>query len=331
MRTCLLVLAFSLAGLASYSQSLKGIVYDNSTRKPLEYAAVFINGSTEGTYTDRSGNFTLKINSGVRLPVAVSAIGYQSVLLTEYSPDQFLRIFLTPKTYELSEIVVDYKRTETEKRVRKENLTVFRKQFLGDNFNSSLCSIENEDDIKFRNSEGNDTLIAEARNPISINNKALGYKIIYHLEAFKYSRSKNYLQMFGIYSFIADSTLSGSQKYKVEKRRSQAYTGSRMHFFRALWSNELKSQRFIIRNKGNEYITADSLVITADSVTKYLKKTSSVYLMHEYKMTRTRIDIIRDSVYFNEYGYFDPFGIFWTGDMAKQRIADLLPYDYVDK
>jgi hypothetical protein len=30
----------------------------------------------------------------------------------------------------------------------------------------------------------------------------------------------------------------------------------------------------------------------------------------------------------DQNGYFDPFGISWSGEMSKQRIADQLPYDY---
>ena len=38
--------------------------------------------------------------------------------------------------------------------------------------------------------------------------------------------------------------------------------------------------------------------------------------------------MMQDSVCFDKQGYFDPLGISWTGEMARQRIADLLPYDY---
>jgi hypothetical protein len=30
----------------------------------------------------------------------------------------------------------------------------------------------------------------------------------------------------------------------------------------------------------------------------------------------------------NSSGYFDPSGISWEGEMARQRIADLLPFEY---
>jgi hypothetical protein len=48
-------------------------------------------------------------------------------------------------------------------------------------------------------------------------------------------------------------------------------------------------------------------------------------------MYDTYIRIIRDSVYFNRFGYFDPYSVIWEGAMSRQRIADMLPFDYIDK
>jgi hypothetical protein len=43
----------------------------------------------------------------------------------------------------------------------------------------------------------------------------------------------------------------------------------------------------------------------------------------------TMVNFLKEYVYFDKTGYFDPSGINWTGDMAKKRIADWLPYEYV--
>jgi hypothetical protein len=34
-------------------------------------------------------------------------------------------------------------------------------------------------------------------------------------------------------------------------------------------------------------------------------------------------------VYFDPSGYFDASAIVWDGEMARSRIADTLPFDYV--
>ena len=40
------------------------------------------------------------------------------------------------------------------------------------------------------------------------------------------------------------------------------------------------------------------------------------------------INYLKDMAYFDKSGYFDPLSIAWDGEMAQQRIADQLPYEY---
>jgi len=37
---------------------------------------------------------------------------------------------------------------------------------------------------------------------------------------------------------------------------------------------------------------------------------------------------LRNNIFFDEDGFYDGPGIIWHGEMAKQGIVDLLPYDY---
>ncbi|HUX56198.1 MAG TPA: carboxypeptidase-like regulatory domain-containing protein [Bacteroidales bacterium] len=45
-------------------------------------------------------------------------------------------------------------------------------------------------------------------------------------------------------------------------------------------------------------------------------------------MPTSRIVVKEEYVLFDKRGFFDPLGILWEGEMAKQRIADLLPFEY---
>ncbi len=45
-------------------------------------------------------------------------------------------------------------------------------------------------------------------------------------------------------------------------------------------------------------------------------------------MTTSWITFLREQVFFDQKGYYDPFAISWDGAMAKQRVGDLLPYEY---
>jgi hypothetical protein len=47
-----------------------------------------------------------------------------------------------------------------------------------------------------------------------------------------------------------------------------------------------------------------------------------------YKLRDTKINIKTESVYFEKDGYYDPLGMDFSGEMSKQRIVDLLPFEY---
>ena len=38
--------------------------------------------------------------------------------------------------------------------------------------------------------------------------------------------------------------------------------------------------------------------------------------------------ILQNNIYFDKDGYYRGEGIIWQGEMAKEGIADLLPYDF---
>ena len=46
------------------------------------------------------------------------------------------------------------------------------------------------------------------------------------------------------------------------------------------------------------------------------------------KQPTSFVIFLKENVYFDPNGYFDPSGISWEGEMSRQRIADLLPYEY---
>ena len=317
--------------LPGYSQELQGIIIDENTKLPLTNVNVFLNGTTIGTKTDRYGNFKLVVPENQKLPLAVSAIGYNSLLLTDYPAGKILKILLVPKIYELDEVIIMSKRSLREKSVRNIYLADFRKEFIGETVNAYTCKILNENDLVFQYDENSLLLTAYSLNPLIISNKALGYQILYYLDSFDFYQIPYLLTYTGYYIFKEDSTLNEKERKKVENRRRLAFLGSRMHLMRSLWENSLDSAGFVIRNSANEIITYDSLVVRRDSSEKYLGNKGIFSIAYMSKSSRSTIEIKNDAVFFNKLGYFDPFGINWLGEMSKQRIADLLPFDYVLK
>ena len=216
--------------------------------------------------------------------------------------------------------------------------------FLGSSANALRCDILNEKDLRFFNI--NDTsLSAYSLNPLIINNKALGYNITYYLDKFIYNYQKDEKHIFNETCFILGNylfkddllTLSESEKIAVERRRRNAYFGSRMHFFRLLYLGNLHHRGqnitalsdivtiptiFLIYSKNN----SKSIVFKKDSISGYIKYKGD--LLVKYRSLSSTINIKKDSVYFEKYGFYDPFSVDFTGDMSKRRIGDLLPYEY---
>jgi hypothetical protein len=331
MKKVFVILVLISANLQIHSQELRGLVLDNDTKQPLPNVSVFFNGTTIGTITDRQGNFKLDAPADQKLPVAISAIGFNSVLLSDYPSDRTITVLLVPKIYELDEVVVTSRRPLFERSIRNYNMNTFKRQFLGETVNAYSCKILNESEIIFQYDGEKLMLTAHASRPLIISNKSLGYNITFYLDFFRFTQAPNSLIYAGYYIFSEDSTLSIKEMGRAIKRRRLAYMGSRMHLMRSLWENTLDSSGFIIKDSASQIMLYDDLVTGTDSTDKYLGPRGVYDIAYFSKIPASTFEIAEDSVFFNSMGYFDPYHINWTGEMSRQRVADLLPFDYVIK
>ena len=326
MRKLILLLLFFNVNLVAYNQVIKGTILDIKTKSTVYSASVYFNGTSVGTLSDEKGNFQLDISKyHPSMPLTISAIGYYSVTLTDFSTVKPNLVYMNPKLFELNEVVVNAKFHGLE---RSENLTIFRNEFLGTTGNAMNCKITNEDDIRFKYSLDKDTLRAFATKPILIDNKALGYKITYYLDKFEYDKQSKSFIFKGNIIFREDSTIKVTKKQYFERKRKLAYLGSRIHFFRSLWINDLNSAGFTVRNSANEIISYEKIVFQKDNHTKYLKYPGGLGISYYTKQPTSFIVFLKESVFFDPNGYFESDGIIWEGEIARQRIADLVPYDY---
>jgi hypothetical protein len=305
------------------SQVVKGTLHDKSDNQVISFASIYINGTSVGTNSDQNGYFELDISKYNSLPLTVSALGYFSLTLTDFQADNPIEIYLLPKTFELNEVVVAAKSTWKD---RKANLKLFRNQFLGTGYNGQNCVITNEGDITFKNS--GDTLKAYASKPILIVNNALGYKISYYLDNFEYCwKCKSFLYK-GNAFFSEDMSTSLTSKNFFEKRRKKAYLGSRSHFFSSLWANTLNSNGFVIKNSMEKVIDYVDIVNVRAGFKKYLSVRNDLYISYLSKSPSSCIQPLKAQIFFDVNGYFDGSGVELSGQMAQQRIGDLLPFDY---
>jgi hypothetical protein len=101
-----------------------------------------------------------------------------------------------------------------------------------------------------------------------------------------------------------------------------------MHFFRALWTDDLNSAGFTVKNSANQTLDYSKIVYQQDIHTKYLKYNGSLGIGYYSKQPTSFIVFLKERVFFDANGYFEPYGISWEGEMSRDRIADMLPYDY---
>jgi hypothetical protein len=218
-------------------------------------------------------------------------------------------------------------------RRRKANMNLFRNLFLGTTYIARNCKISNENDITFNYDSDTDTLKAFASKPILISNSALGYKITYYLDKFEYCKKDRSMFFAGNMIFNEDLETNETQEHLYKETRNEAYRGSRMHFFRALWADDLKSAGFKVKNSSGRNLSYKDIVevTPGDSLnknTKFLKYSETLTILYSTRLSW--IVFLKEKVYFDKDGYFDQSGrgISWEGEMMNQRVGDMLPYSF---
>ena len=332
MRKLILIYLFTNFYIVAYNQVIKGTVLENKTRNPI-IATIYFNGTFAGTQSDLNGNFELDISKNASRPLTISSIGYYSVTLTSFSTNKPLIISMTPKVYEVKEVVISSKSLVMKRRA---NLNLFKNVFLGTTANARNCKIINENDITFNYDSDRDTLKAFASNPLLIVNRALGYKMTYYLDRFEYSKRDRSMLFTGTLIFNEDLANEETNSRLYERRRKNAFLGSRMHFFRELWADKLTSTGFIVKNSiGNSLfykdIVEESSPDSQNNYIKYLKSNEKLSILYYTKLSY--IVFNKGKVDFDKDGFFDKTGmsISWEGEMMDQRVGDMLPYTYIVK
>ncbi len=332
----ILVLISHLCCSFSFSQqlsSIEGQIIDVDTKEPIVYASVYLAQTAIGVASNLDGSFKLENIPSGKYDLIVSFLGYgtvkRSVLLAGNVINNF-NIQLKAKPKELETVTVVSKKIKNNKAYYQE----FKKYFLGETPNASRCSILNRNDI-ITHYEKN-ALMAFAVKPIEIENKALGYKIIYDLEEFKVDYGTQKLYVAGKPRFIELIPKNQKQKARWIWERNRAYYGSSVHFFKSLNAGELEKNSYSIANKEGNAIKEKDLITDG-----FIKYKGSIYITfsgelsemgavnrREYQNSEIQLNGIPVAIYNN--GYYEDFhnvilqGYFGWAD----RIADLLPLGY---
>ncbi len=327
IRYCLFtIIAWSFLTICVQAQYVKGKVVDATTGNPISNASIYLNGSSKGTVSDTQGEFIL-YTTETNIPLVVSCVGYQSEVINNYS-NKTLSVKLSPRVQQLREVVIGGMS-------REEMMKIFLTQFIGSK--NKECIISNPDDINFTYRKKTQTLEADVSQPLIIYNKKLGYKITYFLSAFSHSSFETLIE--GNYVFAEDTLgLKPGEVKKILKERDKAYFGSRMHFIRSLWLNDLKQNKFTI--------TTSTLVYVNNRQTGNTERTSSTELVTVQNGEKFFIPLPNVSIKFSNEGLsyvtlregyngalitangFHNSGLVWSGKISEQRVSELLPYEF---
>ncbi len=170
-----------------YSQSISGIITDMNTSQPVEYANVYIQGSTSGAVSDMDGYFEFESDK-LYGQLIISHVSYEtSVIELGNSQKSGLLIALKPRIYDFIPVSIEGKDQ------RLGNLKHFREEFLGSDYWGRHATIENESVLVFSVEYYSDTITkrslrgsimkfeAEATSPLTISLPKLGYTLQYDL------------------------------------------------------------------------------------------------------------------------------------------------------
>src|SRR5690606_27498476 len=119
---CLLVSFISLTA-AAQRVTITGTVQNVSTAAQVPAVSVTIKGTSQGTFTDQNGNFTLTVNN---LPVTlvISSIGYELQEVTVTDASQPLNVSFVPSSSLGEEVVISASRVA--ERILESPVTVER-------------------------------------------------------------------------------------------------------------------------------------------------------------------------------------------------------------
>jgi len=278
LNTTLLLILLSIN---FYGQEIiTGQLLDSNTKKGLEYATVYINGTTVGTTTDQNGFFTLKVKT-IPCQLIASHVSYETKALPILLKDKKLSIYLEPKNILIQKVSVKSKNR------RDRNLKLFKDNFLGTDKWGENAILVNEEALHFKwdykqevangitfkadpesistittKEKGkNQTIIKRpyclkvtASEPLKIELPLLGFKLHVDLIDFSledpYSLKGSISSFLGYYYFNNIAHENKSEEQKINKNRLLAYYNSAQHFLKSVYEKDIHKNGYRIFEEG---------------------------------------------------------------------------------
>lgn len=244
---CLLIGALLMGFASAVAQptetaTVTGTVVDSTSGEPLSSAHVFIATSMIGTTTTADGQFQLEDIPPGSQRIYASMLGYAPAAvdtLVQAGEQYTLRFRLAPTVIEEEGVTVTAERDEE----WYDRLEKFERLFIGTSRNADHCTLMNPEVLQFEDGWFK-PFRAEAREPLVIENHALGYRVRYFLEEF--SQRGTTVRWDGEPLFKPLVPKDSAEAAKWRSNRRTAYYGSLRHFLRALVADSVREEGFTL-------------------------------------------------------------------------------------
>jgi hypothetical protein len=321
------------------SQTVSGTVVD-SNEEPILGASVYFDGTLYGTTTDIDGKFSFDIKSSINTSLVVSFLGYENIYLNDINFNNRYKFILIESVLSLKEVVVF-----NSEFTRKQMMSFFKKQFLGNTKAGKKCTIENEDELYFIYDKENFILNAFADKPLIIDNPFLGYKVYFDLKSFNAKFFKYSIKKSALFSSIYAGTsrfVETSNSSKIIKNREKTFKGSFLEFFRNFAKKDWTEDKFLLYYKSfqvnpNNYFTVKKISEGEVEVTilpQDQEKLKPKGFVAEFSLLydrdeQSKIIFHTDNFVIDKYGLFSNYEkIYFSGALSEKKAGDLLPSNY---
>lgn len=316
----LVLLVFPLQILAQIS--VTGTITDANNGQPISYATIYVNGTTTGTITNISGQFTLeKVIPPCK--IVFSHISYETVVNEfDQNSETIINVELKPRSLVLGDVEV------ADKNRREENLRYFKEHFLGTDYWGKNAYFENDSVLIFRREKVKDRADSEhesglleidsssfwftvnTNGPLQIQMPLLGYKL--HVNLINYTELRTSTKTdyefhtLGYFYFQPAEVASKRKTNRFEKKRLEAWYNSDHHFCSSLYSGQLMENGYKVINsalnpdtKFNEFneFNLDKYIIRTGNEAKIVGlKNKSLIIEYFEKFNRPENLIDRDGI-----------------------------------
>ncbi|GAB5517966.1 MAG: carboxypeptidase-like regulatory domain-containing protein [Rhodothermales bacterium] len=322
--------------------TIQGRVLDAETREPLPGVNVFLNQTLLGAATDAEGRYQIDQVPPGSYQVVASSIGFtarQETLEVQPGDNSYLvNIRLSAAVVDLGGVEVEAERSQSWRR----DLKRFERLFIGEGPHARETTIENATVLNFASANG--VFSAEAREPLRITNRGLGYRILFWLDDFRMDYNDGLLYTHGPFYFEEMTPRDDKEATRWRRNRARAYNGSLPHILASLVAQTTEAQGLTVRHDGRHDApyslqrpflrSIDDRVWISDTEQPYLYRVAfDDYLHVTYQGNVSWLTLNRDEALVHESGYVyssraDAGSVSVFGALAERRISQLLPRDY---